>query len=237
MLDILKYTCVHTGKSFKWSHTDIIRYPLVLAGVAVLYLFIEGWDRMTLEIKDILVYGGAFVVLAVVPTFLWNLFMAPSRIVEERLEKKIDEIIDRNAGDIVAPVEEPKHVDVSEYQSHDNLVLYEAACLWVNLEPHHPIRNQKARIKLSQLKSAIRGRKLESQWGSGFTQFIDAINGTRERIPGDKQQVSMTSLRRYAETIHDVPLFLFHIQLPSEPVNDVEDNRRLKPPTPDKSDS
>ena len=236
MLDIFESTCTHAGKSLRWSPKAIFRYLLVLGGVVLLYLFLEGKDRMAIEIKDILVYGSAFVILAVVPTFLWNLFLAPSRLVEERLDKKINAIMNRTGPDSINPVEEPQEIDVSSYQKHKVLALYQAACLWYRIDPHCPIRDPNAKVMLSQLKSSIIVGDLPCRWG-GLPRVLESLTGTEPKMPGDKQQVSMTALRRYADKIGDVPLFLLHIQLPPKSVNGEGDSRRLTPPTSDKSDA
>lgn len=234
MWDILKQAFMDTWNSIGWSCGAIFRGIAVPVGVIGLWRYFGNDEKAISEMMDIVMYGVVFLCLAIVPTSLWNLWLSPYRLMEKRLENEINAI--RNST-MFAPsddIEEPQKVDVSDYQNHGNLLLYEAACLWVEIEPHHPIRDQKARAKLSKLKSAIRSRNLKCVWGNTFTQIADLINGNQTRTPSDNQQVSMLNLRRYAEMINDVPSFLWRIQLPPEPSNQSEESVRSTPPTHDK---
>ena len=212
------------------------------AGFIALHIYIGKEEKAISEVMDIVMYGVAFLCLAIIPTFLWNLWLAPYRLIEKRLENEINAI--RNSTQFIPSnvIEEPEKVDVSDFQNHSNLMLYEAACLWVGLEPHFPIRNQEARTMLSQLKSAIRSHQLSCPWRRGLLPLLQALSGTMEGTPGDEQIVSMIALRRYAEKIGKVPMFLLHISLPPEPSDDEGESRNKSkelsvPITPDKSDA
>ena len=135
-----------------WIHGIVLDGRVVPSSGELLYQWVLlaygdiSDEKAISEMMDIVMYGVVFLCLAIVPTSLWNLWL--SRLMEKRLENEINAI--RNST-MFAPsddIEEPQKVDVSDYQNHGNLLLYEAACLWVEIEPHHPIRDQKARAKL-----------------------------------------------------------------------------------------
>ena len=201
-----------------------MRGLLATAGTIFLFTLI-GKEKAISEMIDYFIYAAAFISFAIVPTFLWYLWLAPYRLMEKHLENELNAI--RNSTKLAPSddIEEPQKVDISYYQNNQNFLLYEAACLWVEIDPHHPIRDQKARAKLSQLKSAIRGNELNCVWGNVFTQLSDVINGNQTRTPSDNQRVSIIALKRYAEAIGDIPSFLWNVLLPTEPSNEVNDSK------------
>ena len=76
--------------------------------------------------------------------------------------------------------------------------------------------DQRAGAKLSYLKGAVRNGELVCAWRSSWTHVFDVVHGIKDKTPTDVQEVSMVALRRYAEKIGDVPLFLRHVSLPVE---------------------
>ena len=231
MWDVLEQAYTDTRNSFEWSYSTILVGIIVPVGVICLWVYFGKDEKAISEIMDFVIYGVVFLCLAIVPTFLWNLWLAPYRLMERRLDKEINAI--RNSTEFKSSddIEVPQKVDVSLYQNHKSLHLYEAACLWVEIEPHHPIRNPKARAKLSQLKKDINSRKLICEWRNIITQLADIMNANQSRTPSDNQLVSMLNLRRYAEMMNDIPSFLWHVQLPTEPSNNSEDSVKSTPPT------
>ena len=140
--------------------------------------------------------------------FLWNLWLAPYRLMEERLEESLA------SGKLPAPTPVPIEIDVAAYKGYPNFLLYEAACLWVEIEPHYPVEHSMAKIKLGQLKSAIRGHELYCVKRGGLAALYVAMNGGSGWT--DHEQVSSVELRQYADRIGDVPKFLQHVQVPVE---------------------
>lgn len=102
------------------------------------------------------------------------------------------------------------------YQDRRTLSLWEAACLWVEVEPVYPLVDQEAQAKLSRLKEAVRHHQLVCTWLPPMTMIHDTFWGIRDKTPTDHQEVSLVALRRYAEKISNVPLFLRHVSLPVE---------------------
>lgn len=151
--------------------------------------------------------------LAFVLHFLWNLWLAPYRILEERLDNKLS--VTEKSTSSNSP-KEPQPANAALYQNHKTLSLYEAACLWVEIEPHYPIVDQRAGAKLSCLKGAVRNGELVCAWRSSWTHIVDTVQGIRDKTPTDSQEVAMVALRRYAEKIGSIPLFLRHVSLPLE---------------------
>ena len=120
---------------------------------------------------------------------------------------------------------------MTEYQNHKTLSLYEAACLWVEIEPHDPITDQGATAKLSFLKGAVRNDELICAWRSSWTRIHDIVHGIKDKSPTDHQEVSMVALRRYAEKIGNIPLFLRHVSLPMESPKKEDDKKPSAPST------
>ena len=238
MWKIFKQAFMDTWDSFGLSIGTVLRGLFATAGTIFLFTLI-GKEKAISEMMDYIIYAVAFISFAIIPTFLWNLWLAPYRLMEKHLENELNAIRNSTKFAPSNDIEEPQKVDVSDYQNHQNFLLYEAACLWVGIEPHHPIRDQKARAKLSQLKSDIRNGRLNCVWGNALTRISDALNGNQTRTPSDNQRVSIIALKRYAEAIGNTPSFLWNVSLPSEPPNDVNDpksgsDESTTPPTPGK---
>ena len=204
----LKRASQDTGVAFDWSWSAIIRSIVVPLAFVIFVFFVRGKDAAMLEAIDILLFTFAFLGVSIVPIFLWNLWLAPYKILEEQIELLGEQLYSAREA---KPSEK---ADVWDYTKHTNFLLYEAACLWAGLEPHRPIVDKKARAKLSQLKSAIRCGDLLCVWGNTWSKLIDALNGSDVRSPSDTQRVSVVELRRYAEKKYDVPDFLQHVQVP-----------------------
>ena len=159
--------------------------------------------------------------------FIWNLWLAPYRIMKDSLESAIA------IGHLPAK-SKPRKVDVSDYREYRNLLLYEAACLWVGINPQHPVEGPGAELKLGQLKNAIRGGELKYVQKNTPADLMAVFFGrTTEKNTSDKQQVMSVELRRYAAMIGDVPEFLSHVQVPLEPPNEPAEVDRIVEGKPD----
>ena len=160
------------------------------------------------EASDIVLYIAAFFGVAFIPVFLWNLWLAPYRIMGERLERAVEQWgLGQNAVQ-----REARSVDVSTWDGTDVFPLYEAACLWVEVEPHDPITDIRAKAVNSRLRGAILSGKLKCEV-KGHIQLTAAISDG-DWWPKPNQRVSATDLRAYADQLGDVPLFLQSVELP-----------------------
>ena len=214
MYPILKRAFMDTKASFNLSiHTIIVNVLVFIAVVGVFYFF-EGQEKAKREFMDYVLYLLAFVGVVVVPTFLWNLWLAPYRILEEHLNSELVKMKQGMGFGSSDTRKEPEQAEVSLYQNHKTLSLYEAACLWVEIEPHYPIVNQRAGAQLSLLKGAVRNGELVCAWRSTWTHISDSVNKIKDKTPTDVQEVSMVNLRRYAEKQGTIPLFLRGVGLP-----------------------
>ena len=130
--------------------------------------------------------------------------------------------------------EPSKKFDVTDYKEYRFPTLYEAVCLWVEVHPHHPVTNLKARIKLGELKGAIKGGRLRCAARNGLVTLVTVLSGT-DPEPSDHQRVSLVELRRYADRINAVPKFLEHVQVPVElpPPDSGVEGKGTTPPTPE----
>ena len=179
------------------------------------------------EVWTLLYWCLVFSVAVFVPTFLYNLWLAPYRL----LEKRLDNELTGSKRAVSGSPKEPQPANVAFYQNHKTLSLYEAACLWVEIEPHDPITDQGATAKLSFLKGAVRNDELICAWRSSWTRIYDIVHGIKDKSPTDHQEVSMVALRRYAEKIGNIPLFLRHVSLPVESPKKEDDKKPSAPST------
>ena len=209
MLEVIKRAFRDSVRLLVSSWRNIIRSIVLWAGSFVLLFFFGDEENIAQEVSRIFLYVVAGALFVVIPTFLWNLWLAPYRIMQECL----DDAIKNNQ---LSNTEIPRGVDLADYSHHKNVLLYEAACLWVEVEPHHPVRHPRAKAKLSLLKSAIRGGELVCYWENDFVRVMNAISGGKPRSPDNRQQVTLVALRRYADRIGELPEFLREVQLPPE---------------------
>ena len=222
--DIYKRVWGKIKADFDWSWFSVFKHYGPVVGTALLYYVVRGGElTMTLwSFAEPALYALGGAALVFFPHILWNLWLAPYRIMEERLNS----IQENKVFGGTSPQPEPiKLVDFADYKNHKNIELFGAACLWGGLEPHYPLRDSKTKAKLSQLKSVIRSGDLLCQWKSGWESFSEIAGGKPpKRSPDDDQPVSMIALRKYADTIGDVPQFLQHVEVP------------LLPPTEEKAE-
>lgn len=209
--DLVKQAWSDTRAEIGLSWGTAIRTFAAFVGTILLYY----WFKSEADVMSVW-EGGLysfliFIALVFLPCFLWNLWLAPYRILAERFNERLNTHKEESS-------DPPKSADFSDYKNYTDIELYGAACLWVGLEPHYPLRDSKAKAKLGLLKSAIRKKKLSSSWQS--SSLKDIYEGVTDRSPTDHQPVSMIALRKYADFIGDVPTFLEHVSVPS-----IEENK------------
>ena len=132
MLDVIKRAFRDSVRLLVSSWRNIIRSIVLWAGSFVLLFFFGDEENIAQEVSRVFLYVVAGALFVVIPTFLWNLWLAPYRIMQECL----DDAIKNNQLSNTAI---PRGVDLADYRHHKNVLLYEAACLWVEVEPHHPV--------------------------------------------------------------------------------------------------
>ncbi len=160
------------------------------------------------EATDIVLYVLAFGGAAVIPLFLWNLWLAPYRMMRERL----DEVI---ADGALPPSRPTTPLTPSAIAHLDGTPVYklgDAACLWVGLQPHKPITDSVALARFQQLSGAMAAGHLAGRYG--VTPTLMAISG-RSWWPEHDHAVSAVALRQYAGKLGEVPAFLESVQVPA----------------------
>ena len=207
-VSVFKRAWRDTLAAFSLSLGTVVRSLLGAMAFFLLLFWGRGEERALDEITDYFLYlvaiaGGAFL-----PTFLWNLWLAPYRIMQERLDAVDNSKLPDFAG--------MQEIDISDYKHHKNILLYEAACLWVDIKPHFPLKHPRAEAKLSLLKSAIRNGELVCNSLAGLSLLAHVLTGEKPRSPDDDQQVLLVELRRYADVLGEVPKFLQHVHVPPQ---------------------
>ena len=158
------------------------------------------------EASDIVFYGLAFVGVAVLPLFLVNLWLAPYRLMNEKMDQR--SVRRPSSPDYRQP-------NVKHWEGTKTFKLGDAACLWVGARPRDPIEDDRATGKFAQLSSALMRGEIPYRPG-GLRVFSDLIEGKRP-WPGYSHPVSAVALRRYADAIDEVPKFLQSVEVPPKP--------------------
>ena len=196
---VLWAACIFTGEraaEVRWPEVSETTLWSLSAASFLALLFIEMWDKWT-------VLWGCFQKVMPVPLRSDTPKNDVSGVKTEDLDQQ---------SATTHPL-----FNIADYSEYHNYLLYDGACLWVGVRPHHPVTHLKAEIKLGQLKSAIRGGQLQCQWRYTLGEALAFFAGqTIDRNPSDKQVVGRVALRRYADLIGDVPEFLRHVQAPVE---------------------
>ena len=186
--------------------------------VGLLFVFLE-WEQAMeeLTLTSIALIALPTLVLAV---FLWNLWLAPYRIVMDRLSA-LERPPQTPMGLIGNIPIGPLKFDAADYKEYQFPTLSEAACLWVEVHPHHPVTDVKATIKLGELKGAIVQGRLKIPTDTplnALNRLSEALSGDySKRVVNDNQRVGLVALRRYADRIGSVPKFLQDVEVPVEP--------------------
>ena len=174
--------------------------------VFLLFIWYDG-NKAVGEAIEVGLYVVAFIVTAIVPTFLWNLWLAPYRLMEESIGNAI-------AGDRII-MEEIPTLCIEDWEKVEVLHLHQAACLWVNVVPHYPIRDQRARAALAQLKGAIKTGKLFCE-ENRYSLLVHALAASKIPWVKDNEAVTRNELAKYARLLaQPIPDFLKSVELPN----------------------
>ena len=208
---------------FNWGvPTGLIIVPAVFV---MLIYFWRGEHDATNEAVDIVLYFVAYILVilvAIILTFLHYLWLAPFIVMNGRL----DNAIGSESLSHKAEFKEVSHVDVSLWNGTQVFQLGDAACLWVEVEPHNPITDVKAKAAFTRLSGAMKSGQLPYTINA-FTTLVGAASG--ESVwPKHTQVVFAISLRKYADQTGSVPLFLQSVEVPLEHESKNGENLELK---------
>ena len=79
-------------------------------------------------------------------------------------------------------VDYAKPIDPADWENVEVYSLYEAACLWVDVEPHNPIEDAGAKAQFFRLRSAMATGRLPYQ--KGLIRVLNEITGERSLPTG-----------------------------------------------------
>ena len=115
-----------------------------------------------------------------------------------------------------------KPINPEDWEGVEVYSLNEAACLWVDVEPHDPIVGAKAKPQFFRLRSAMATGKLP--YHKGMIRVLNEITGERS-LPTGSSILTAIALRRYANSKGNVPAFLQSVKVPvdQETPEDKED--------------
>ena len=202
MLDVFRRAWRDTKQSIGLKWQSLVHY-LVIPGLTVLLLwFLLGKEQAMDEIWIVGCYLATAFLLFVF-SILWNLWLAPYRMLKDHPVGKS------------SPDSDPEPFDVQNWEGISPLKLGDAACLWIGVQPHEPIENDKALAMFKRLSGAMMTREIHYNPG-GILSFMNALDGKRP-WPEHSQWVHTISLRRYADQVGDVPPFLQSVVVPQEP--------------------
>ena len=125
-----------------------------------------------------------------------------------------------------AKFEEVSHVNVSYWNGTQVFQLGDAACLWVEVEPHNPITDVRAKAAFTRLSGAMKNGQLPYA-PNAIAAFAGAVSG-ESQWPKHTQEISAISLRKYADQTGSVPLFLQSVEVPLEQESTIEKNSELQ---------
>lgn len=114
--------------------------------------------------------------------------------------------------------DQPTRADVKQWSSVKRLRLSDAACLWVGIEPHEQIVDQRVRVALHRLREAIEDDELIRRRSPSELDFAEMIRsaGYTEGV-SDNAQVDVVELARYADsTGQPRPAFLRDVDVPAD---------------------
>ena len=151
-----------------------------------------------------------------VPLFLWNLWLAPYRLMNEKIERSVRRT---SSPDYWTP-------NVDHWAGTKTFKLGDAASLWVGVRPGNPIEDDRAAGKFAELSGAMMRGEIHYAPGGlrGLTNFLEG----KRPWPEYSQPISAIALRRYADAKNDVPAFLQSVEVPPDPEPEPEDDKTIE---------
>ena len=218
LFPVLKRALKETLLAVSASPRSILVSIVSIIGFFFLMWWIRGEQKAMDEIIDYAIAVAAAVGFVIVPVFLWNLWLTPYRMMEERL----DAAIGKNKLPPDNAYREAPPIDVAEWQRTEIFQLGDAACLWVRVLPHNPISDTTALAAFKRMSGAIVSGHLQAA-PAGLGGLSNLLNG-EPWWPKHAHKVTAVALRRYADAIGDVPEFLKHVTLPPKTTVDNEES-------------
>ena len=142
------------GRGWK---TIFLAFVLLIFGSFLGFRFL-GHERAMDELRILALYTFGPIGMVVPVVFLWNLWLAPYRLLKKRVEE-----IASDKG-IAKP---PEKADPKHWQTVELFELSAAACLWVGVEPHWPLYTPEAKGAYAELSGAFLLDKLPRQLNFG----------------------------------------------------------------------
>ena len=139
---------------------------------------------------------GSVCCISIPRIFLYNFWLAPFKILKERGDAAESSIVP------------------DDWKNVRSYTLDEAANLWAGLQPHQP-KNTEATAAFFRLRGDMLSGALRHQ--TGIAKTMNKILGEVE-LPKGTQVITANNLRRYADSIGDVPAFLEAVVVPVEPI-------------------
>ena len=207
-------TLVGLGLSH-FSPLKLLKWAVVSTAFVFLIWWWRGRSEAMKEVSDIVLYVVAFFGVAFIPLFLWNLWLAPYRLLSERIEENTSNGLQGRivgTASVGAPAGE---LNVKHWEGTKTFKLGDAACLWVSVRPHDPIEDDRAEGKFAQLSSAMMRGDIPYKPG-GLRAIANLIEG-KGPWPVYSHPVSSIALRKYADETNDVAKFLQSVEVPLEP--------------------
>ena len=150
----------------------------------------------------------AAVFLLFVFSFGWNLWLAPYRLLNEKMDQR--SVRHPSSPDYRQP-------NVKHWEGTKTFKLGDAACLWVGVRPHDPIEDDRAAGKIAQLSGAMMCGEIPYNPAGGLRAITNLMEGKRRPWPEYSLPISAVALRKYADAVNDVPPFLQSIEVPPDP--------------------
>ena len=149
----------------------------------------------------------AAVLLLFVFSFGWNLWLAPYRLLNEKMDQR--SVRHPSSPDYRQP-------NVKHWEGTKTFKLGDAACLWVGVRPHDPIEDDRASGKIAQLSGVMMRGEIPYNPAGGLRMITNLMEGKRP-WPEYSHPISAVALRKHADAVNDVPPFLQSIEVPPDP--------------------
>ena len=205
--------CRDTAKSYGLTWGTALRAALVPLVTFFLVYQVMGGKEAVSEGVILALSALAAVGAGLLPLFLWNLWLAPYRIMKEEVEQLRANSGGPRASLSATPV--TARLNVKHWEGTKTFQLGVASCLWVEVRPHDPIEDDRAAGKFAQLSGAMMRGEIPYRPG-GLRALSNAIDG-KAAWPSYSHPISAVALRRYADATNDVPAFLQSVEVPPDP--------------------
>ena len=157
-MDIVRRAWGDTKRSVGRRWQTLVHYLVVPALPIPLWLTLGRKQAM----DDIWLLGGFYlagIFLLVVVSFLSNLWLAPYRMLNEKVDK-----LTKSSG-ITIHRSPAQGINVKNWEGMSEFQLGDAACLWVGIQPYNPIESEDALAMFKHLGSAVMSGQLKCDAG------------------------------------------------------------------------